>query len=191
MRNVLLGATLLLIAAGCNANQQKNNTPPAQTAIQTYRNSGWNFEFQYPKSLGFVDATYGSLQNQIVQIQIGQDQYPKTNFGDADFTVSLMPTNSQTTCLKTTVPENSNAFKDSQVINGVTFYKTTAQGVGLGNVYDSHAYRTWANKICYELTETVHTSRIENYQPGTVSAVDKNAIWARLDSILNSFKLTK
>ncbi len=194
MKKIFLLAAIALVAAACNqqANNQNNNQPQQTSQqLQTYKNYTYGFEFQYPADLGFVTPNYASLEDKIAQISIQNGSYPKTNFGDAAFSVSAQFAKNLQGCLKLNAPENADKFNTKVTINGIDFYMSRGTGAGAGNYYESRAYRTLSGGgTCIELLETLHTGNIYNYPAGTVTEVDKNAVWARLDQMLNSFKLT-
>jgi len=216
MKKILALAGLLAILAGCTTTTNNylppsgepipsatppvtsSPTPPAATpppttvaaATQTYNNSAYNFQFDYPTAFTFTDANYANLENKIVQVQIPSSTYPKTNFGDAAFTVSESAPKTLADCLTINAPEGGTAFTDSTTINGIKFYSTRGQGAGAGNFYATKIYRTFLSPQCFEIVETVHTGNIGNYEPGTVTEVDQKPIWADLDTILATFKFT-
>ena len=174
-------------------NSNLYNAKPANTNnsnLQTYKNTTYNFIFNYPDSVSFVTPTYSNLEEKILQLQIPQSDYPKTNFGDAAFSVSTTYAKDLADCLAKNSPENSDGFKTPIKINDATFYKTSSSGVGAGNLYEATNYRTLTGTgTCIELVETIHTANIANYTPGSVTQVDKVNVQTRLDHILNTFKL--
>lgn len=197
----LLLLLVILVAASCNKTASNTTpppapaptpTPPAAPTSQTYSNATYGFEFDYPLYMQFVTPTYPSLQDKIVQVQISADQYPKTNFGDAAFSVSAQAAKDLAACLKLTPPENGDGFKTKITLDGVDFYMTKSSGAAAGNLYESSVYRTVKapNGACLEITETIHTGNIGNYPVGSVTEVNKADVQARLDTILNSFKFT-
>jgi len=193
MKKTIIIASLLMVAAGCNTaptstqNQQQTSSAPQ---LQTYQNGTYGFEFQYPQNMVFVTPNYANLQDKIVEVSIPQTDYPKTNFGDAAFSVSASFARSLASCLAMNAPENGDGFKTKTQINGQTFYMSPGSGVGAGNLYESKIYRTLSgNQTCIELNETLHTANIGNFPAGTVTAVDKNVVWSRLDAVLTTFKL--
>lgn len=201
MKKLIPLAALALLAAGCNNtqtqtppqnnNSQQNSQTPApqeEAKTQVYRNGTYGFEFTYPKEMVFNTPSYPNLQDKIVQVAFARGEYPKTNFGDAAFSVSASYAKTQAACL-TQGPAKIIFGKDPVRINGADYYKGTDTGAGAGNLYESTIYRTWVGKAtCIELNETIHTSNLGNYEPGTVTAVDKTAVQSRLDGILNTFK---
>ncbi|HEV8601078.1 MAG TPA: hypothetical protein VGQ87_00580 [Patescibacteria group bacterium] len=187
---LFLIAAFALVAAACNKTSDNNNQTPT---TQIYSNATYGFEFTYPVYMKFVGPTYASLQDKIVQLQIGQEQYPNTNFSDAAFAISATAPKDLADCLAQNPPEGSDGFKTKVTINGIDFYMTGSTGAAAGNLYESKIYRTMRGAIgdCIELNETIHTSNIGNYPAGAVTEVDKADVQAKLDSILNTFKFTR
>lgn len=191
MKKIFLLALIAFAAAACNQTANQTGNQQNQPQMQTYKNGTYNFEFQYPADMIFVTPIYPSLEDKIVQISIKQSAYPKTNFGDAAFSVSAQYADNLQDCLKLNAPENADRFSTKVTINGIDFYMSQGTGAGAGNYYESRVYRTLSSgHMCVELNETLHTSNIYNYPPNTVTEVDKNAVWARLDQILDTFKFT-
>ncbi len=189
MKKYLLFAAIALVAAGCNQQSQQQQTPPPASTTQVYSNGTYGFTFQYPQDLSFVTPNYATLQDKIVELSIPHDAYPKTNFGDAAFSVSASYEKTLADCLKASPPENSDGFKTQTTINGTTYYMTKGSGAGAGNRYNTTAYRTFkGTQTCIEINETIHTASIGNFTPGSVTEVDSAAIQTRLDNILNTFK---
>ncbi|HEX5429476.1 MAG TPA: hypothetical protein VFX17_00125 [Patescibacteria group bacterium] len=195
---IIVAGVVALIAAACNQSATQNNpnqtgntqNPPASNT-QTYSNSTYGFSFDYPNSMQFVTPTYPNLDDKVVQIQIGQDQYPGTNFGDAAFGVSTQFAKSLSDCLALTPPEGGDGFKTAVTINGTQFNMTKSNGAGAGNIYESNVYRTLHNNNCIEIDETIHTSNIGNYPAGSVTEVDSADVQAKLDDVLNSFQFSE
>lgn len=206
MKKIILAGIFLVLATACNVSPSQlqpaagnpvNPTTtvpaaPAAPSTQTYSNSSYGFSFDYPQPFTFVTPTYGNLQTQVVQVQIDSTQYPKTNFGDAAFTVSVDAAQSSAACLAlNNQPEfTGGGFTTQQTINGEAFSEGDAAGAGAGNLYKSKVYRTFHGSWCYELDETIHTSQIANYPAGTVTEIDTTAIQEQLDGILGSFTFT-
>jgi uncharacterized protein YecT (DUF1311 family) len=180
------------------ANYELNDGPPMPASnsqpaskTQTYKNTTYGFQFDYPVAMSPGPGSYGNLKVQIVQLQIPQS-YPKTNFVDAAFSVSASPAKTLVDCLASSAPANGDGFKTKTIINGADFYLTSGDDRGMGNIYQSKVYRAFAgNQTCIELDETLHTSNIGMYAPGTVTEVDQGPIWKTLDQVTSTFKFIK
>jgi len=140
-----------------------------------------------------VTPTYGNLKDEVVQVQIPKSAYPGTNFDDAAISVSAQHAKALNDCLALSPPEGSDGFKTKTTINGVDFYMTNSSGAGAGNFYDSKVYRTFRSRAdtCIEISETIHTSNIDNYTPGSVTEVKQSDAQAKLDPIVQSFKFKR
>ena len=182
-------------AAWRDKQPNQSHRPPSPTAssTQTYSNATYGFSFAYPASMQVVTPTYGYLKDEVVQVQIPKSAYPGTNFDDAAISVSAQSAKSLNDCLALTPPEGSDGFKTKATINGVDFYMTNSNGAGAGNFYESKVYRTVKSPggICIEISETIHTSNISNYPPGTVTESNQSDVQAKLDPIVQSFKFKR
>jgi hypothetical protein len=183
---------------GNQTNGQNTTSQPSETTnngqttpkLQTFQSSKYKFQFQYPQEFALTTARYGNLNDKVIQVEMSSDNYPNTNFNDAGFAVTASPAQSQNQCLTASKPEGSSDFSNTTTINGIKFYWTNGTGAGAGNLYDSKIYRTYNKNTCLEISETVHTSNLGNYTPGTVQEVNKDPIWQKLDGILQTFKFT-
>jgi len=156
--------SLAVLLTGCTPpattppSNPPSQNPPVTVDAQTYKNSTYHFEFNYPKQFNETTPTYINLEEKIVQLSLPKATFPNTNFGDAGFSVSRATAQSLDECLKLNPPEGGNEFKDTATINGVTFYKSSGVGAGAGNRYDTRAYRTFKAPNCLEINETTHLS---------------------------------
>lgn len=149
---------------------------------------GWGFAKADAPYSEFADATKG--EDSFVRLQLPKETYPGTNFGNADLGLSVVYTDNLNDCLNypsANAPATFDIAK-STVLNGITYYTSTSTGAAAGNIYDSKNYRTYQNQFCFSAAETLHTSNIGNYDPGTVTEVNADAVWARLDAILQTVR---
>jgi hypothetical protein len=198
MKKLFLLTSLMVLTAassGRKPNQSNRQTsrPAPTSGTQTYSNATYGFTFVYPASMQLVTPTYGNLKDEVAQVQIPKSAYPGTNFDDAAISVSAQSAKSLNDCLALSPPEGSDGFKTKTTINGVDFYMTDSSGAGAGNFYDSKVYRTLKSTggTCIEISETIHTSNIDNYTPGSVTEVKQSDVQARLDPIVQSFKFKR
>ena len=73
--------------------------------------------------------------------------------------------------------------------NGYEFAYFTSTGVGAGNIYDQHVYRTVNNGRCYEAIAFVHYSNIGNYPPGVVKEFDLAGLLEKFKGALATMQL--
>lgn len=160
--------------------------------LPTYSSSQYNFSFSYPTQFASATPNYGNLKQRVVQYELNNKQYAKTNFADAAFTVSTEQSVNSEECYQANLPGGKpKGVPKTRIINSVGFREYADQGAAAGNLYEGKVFRLYRNQLCYELVQTVHTTNIGNYEPGTVTEVDLVPIWKQLDGILESFTLTK
>lgn len=204
MKKALLILALTLTActtAAPVAPTVPTTTTPAETtppAAFIYHYLPYGISFEIPEGWGFAkaDAPYNEFadttkgEDSFVRLQLPKETYPGTNFGNADLGLSAVYVASLEDCLAYPSSDAQAIFdiKQSTVLNGITYYTSTSTGAAAGNIYDSKNYRTYQNQFCFSAAETLHTSNIGNYDPGTVTAVDEDAVWARLEAILQTVR---
>lgn len=168
--------------------QKSTSQTSAQIGLLTYSNQEYKFQFNYPPEFSSTNSNYANLDKKIVQFGLPSSAFPKTNFSDAGFSVSVAPAKTLDQCLAMNPPEGNKGFNSSEIINGISFSEADGSGAGAGNLYESKIYRTFADSLCFEIAETIHTSNINNFDPGTVTEVNKDVILNKLRSILLTFK---
>jgi len=63
-----------------------------------------------------------------------------------------------------------------EVVNGIAFVHSTAEGAGAGNYYQQEIYRAVNKNICYEVIFYIHSTNASNYAPGTVTEFKRDAV---------------
>jgi len=72
-------------------------------------------------------------------------------------------------------------------INGVTFTRSEATGVGAGNIYEQSYYRVAHQGVCYEVTFLIHSGSIGAYAPELgIKEFDRAALIQKFQSILST-----
>ena len=166
--------------------------------INTYTNSSKTFSFSYPNKFILSGGDIGYSQDWAIGssnlgilltvVKIPQSFLPKTNFGDAKFTVG---TSADPDAIKNCLtPNDGNTGTTSEVlINSRKFTKTEFTDVGAGNYYDTTSYRTLYNDQCYSIEYTIHSTNIFNYSPDQgIKEFNKTDITLILENIARSFK---
>ena len=127
----------------------------------------------------------------MAQVAIPQSYQPKTNFGEAKFTVGVSsdPT-AITNCLKA---DAGNAATSSEsMINQQTFRKFVTSDAGAGNLYETTSYRILHDHKCYAIESTIHSTNIYNYSPDQgIKAYNKEKISGLLEAMAKSFIFLK
>ena len=113
---------------------------------------------------------------------------PKTNFGDATFTVGTSPDPAAVSgCL--TYAGGNGVQKSTVTINGVQYAKFVTSDAGAGNLYQTTSYRAVRNNQCYAVEYTIHSTNIQNYPKSSgIAAFDQSKIQSVLESMVQSFK---
>lgn len=164
----------------------------------TYTDPSHMFSFAYPAMFtlsggeaGYttdwsVESTSTGLA--LVKVVIPQSFEPKTNFGDAKFTVG---TSADPDAVKNCLVASASGspVQESKVtINGVEYTKIASSGVGAGNLYETTSYRTVHKGQCYAIEYTIHSSNIGNYPTDSgITAFDKTKVQSVLEGIVQSF----
>lgn len=152
------------------------------------------YTLQYPRdfeTLSLDHARGGFLGTPRITISFPQDSFqtPKSNYGEAFLTVRIgIDADSIQNCYVSPA-ESSSPIVAGPTVHGTEFKQTTATDVGAGNIYTSRIYRALKNNRCYEISLTVHTANIGNFDPGTVVEFDKEKAFSQLDTIFKSFTL--
>jgi membrane-bound inhibitor of C-type lysozyme len=172
------------------------NATPNPASSYTFSDNGKTFKFNYPKEVTVSGGGIGystAWQNQattsglvLVQVILPGLFQPKTNFGDAKFTVGTSADSSAVaTCL--VGPSGIGIRKSAVTINSQGYTKITYVGVGAGNLYETTSYRTIRNNQCYTFEYVIHSSNIGNYDPSQgISPYDKTAVIGIMESIVQS-----
>ncbi len=166
--------------------------------IKTFTDQGKTFTVSYPdtfilsgSAIGYTenwktntDSTLGVI---LATITSPANYQPKTNFGDAKFTVG---TSSDLKAIKGCLADTSGqgVTKSTVVINKVPFTKFVSVDAGAGNRYETDSFRAIQNDQCYAIEYTIHYAVLDNYDPSSgIKAFDQKKVHAVLDGIVKSF----
>jgi membrane-bound inhibitor of C-type lysozyme len=142
-------------------------------------------ELGYSPNWSYNSSSSGMI---LAVVSIPQKFMPKTNFGEAKFTVSTSddPTEVKN-CLKSNYGEFGTTTKVT--IGDRNFTKITFTDVGAGNYYDITSYRTVYNGQCYAVEGVIHSMNIGNYTPDRgIKQFDRLKINLMLEGMAQSFK---
>jgi membrane-bound inhibitor of C-type lysozyme len=173
-------------------------SPVTTDGLKSFTDQGKTFTFMYPQQftlagggIGYTESwktnTDGTLGLILATVNVPQSYQPKTNFGDAKFTVGTSSDpKAVTSCLTDT---NGNGITKSTVtINGTKYTKFVSTDAGAGQRYETTSYRTVRNSQCYAIEYTIHYSVLANFDPSMgVTAFDQKKVEGALDSIVQSF----
>ena len=180
------------------------NTASTTTAgMTTFTDQGNTFSFMYPAGItvagGGIGYTTDWLTNNqdqtsgliLAKATIPQSTQPKTNFGDATFTVGTSSDpKAVKDCVAVAGSTNPNNPQVSNVtINGVTYQKVISGDAGAGNLYNTTSYSTVRNSQCYVIEYTIHSVQLGNFDPSQgVTAFDPSKITGPFEQMVQSFK---
>lgn len=170
----------------------------ATNGLKSFTDQGKTFTFSYPQEftlagggIGYTESwktnTDGTLGLILATVNVPQSYQPKTNFGDAKFTVG---TSSDPKAVKACLTDTSGngVIKSAATINGVKYAVFDSTDAGAGNRYQTISYRTVQNSQCYAIEYTIHYAAIENYDPSSgITSFDQQKVHGVLDGIVQSF----
>jgi hypothetical protein len=79
--------------------------------------------------------------------------------------------------------------KGTPITVGVNSYVYAASaGAGAGNRYDESVYVTKLRETCYGVRFFIHSTALENYEPGTRKVFDREAVTAKFKEIMASLR---
>jgi membrane-bound inhibitor of C-type lysozyme len=167
-----------------------NNT--VMNGRKTFINQGNSFTFSYPQAFILSGGGIGYTQNwkvsadnsmglSLAKVHVSKEFEPKTNFGDATFTVG---TSSDPQAIRDCL----GASKTWTLIGGTPFTTVLTSDAGAGNRYDTTSYRAIRNNQCYAIEYTIHYVALANFPPNSgITAYDQKKVQAALESIVQSF----
>ncbi|MFA4815600.1 MAG: hypothetical protein WC924_03695 [Candidatus Gracilibacteria bacterium] len=182
MKKIFLVPSLVLLLAACSTETEIDQK---ESGLQTYQSSAYGFEFQFSDEW-ILDST--SFENQIVSLVLEKSAYEGTNVSSASFIVGVQPEESLEACLSEDInaamaePFSTDHF---EIVNGLTYYITSGGEGSAGPDYSARFKRAYREGQCFEIVEGMFSQNIGFYGSDTTDAVDD--VWARLDSIFQSF----
>jgi hypothetical protein len=117
---------------------------------------------------------------------IESELYDKTNLSEVYLMVSS--TSDAQIVAACTEPNQNGGGPEypagEEVINGLNFVHTTTEGAGAGNYYQQEIYRTANMGICHEVIYYIHFTNASNYEAGTVTEFNRDAVMRNLQAVL-------
>ncbi|MBP9816725.1 MAG: hypothetical protein KBD05_01735 [Candidatus Pacebacteria bacterium] len=157
-------------------------TSRIQSVAPEAPNDGWklhtalDFTIEYPPEY--------SVESEVNQVSftVGTSTYEGTNLS-SDTKLSVESREGE--C-------NAEAFVDSPASStvvtdrGVTYSFVTVSDAGAGNRYEEMVYVPVDSTPCRAVRYFIHSTVVENYEPGTVRAFDRDALIATFDRMRHS-----
>jgi hypothetical protein len=168
--------------------------PPGQDAQYfQYSNSATGVSLTYPDTFVPALPVVGNYKTdpELTLRFIDAGAYDKTNLSEVYLMVS---STSDAQVAATCTEPNQNGggpeqLVGNEVINGLTFVHSTAEGAGAGNYYQQEIYRMVNTGVCHEVIYFIHFTNIGNYPPGTVTEFDRDAILQKLYAVFSTLAI--
>jgi len=190
---ILAGAGLYIWHKGSTAAPVAQTTPPptpAQPVTHTYATS--TFSIVYPDGYS-VDENYayqGVPNKPIpgVKFTIPGTTATGTNLSvDSGVSVESLPHAKSCTG---DIFVYENVKPQDLTVGSTTWSVATTSDAGAGNFYEEQVYAVKDSKPCTAVRYYIHSTNIDNYPAGAVTAFDRNALLSQFDSIRDSLQLT-
>ncbi|HRH32959.1 MAG TPA: hypothetical protein PK720_02375 [bacterium] len=205
-KNIAIVVGVLVIAVGIwyvvssiskkpldSTNQGTNNqTPPVEVVDpnwKKYSNDTYTFSIEYPidfiQNENYIYQALGPGKDiKGVAFNISEAHNKGTNLSsDSYFSVEQLPGDQE--CIARNFISNP-LTENTVEENGHTYSVVTGGDAAAGNRYEDTVFATKINSICYGLRLMVHTTVIENYEPGTIKEYDRQ----KLVTLYNRFRST-
>ncbi len=193
MRPSVLGLSLILCTTAAFAGAKFGATNPAPVAPMSgmilYHDDRHGFAIAYPPHWS-VNPNYTreiSPPTHGVSFTISAEGVKGTNLG-SDTRLSVEHVEG---------PCRASRFLDTaegehSVTDGSRTYSVATQnGAGAGNRYEETVYALPGPRACFGIRYFVHYSAIQNYDPGTVTEFDADALTQTFDRMRRSLAFTK
>ncbi len=169
-----------------------------------YTNEIYGFKFNYPADYQMQagentqNGFYLPIENYFYQNKKGEriitallpkDTFPaNTDFAGGFISVSAIKNLSQTQCYKFGNQAVANVQKLN--INGADFTLADISDAGMGHQAMDKIYHAYNNNICYEIDMGARTSGF-GADPNITEQVNKDAVFAKLQPLFQSFEFVK
>lgn len=168
---------------------------------RSYTSPDYGFTIQYPK--GFTIFERGTdydkaVGHPMIEVCDGNTvgcfaysgaEYAGTNFEGAALSVNVV-TVARTEKECNEIETGSNPIT-TKTINGLLFhYGEDGDGVAAGSAKTSLVYRTFYNKVCFELSVNFAIANFENFEAGTIKEFDGAKLLNDFDAMVNTFRFT-
>jgi hypothetical protein len=115
------------------------------------------------------------------------DSMKGTNFEAGAFSVSrLAGVNSEAECRQFEGSPEPTDMPHVATINGTKYFSVVADGVAAGSSAESHTYRTFHRKHCYELKTSISLINPGYADPGVYKPFDIKKVQGKLDQALKT-----
>lgn len=197
---VVLFGFLLLVAAGALTGiiiwQGSLSEEEENPDWNVYQNKNYGFKFSYPKEFKFNEGTdqirnvgtfFGESGESLATVALPEISYPDTNFQYAFLTISVSESVKDADVCRRFQRDGDNfarILSNEKIINETKFAWDETSGAAAGTMAETRIYHTLVKEKCFEISLNLFSSNIGNYEPGTVTEINKPEVWQRLEGIL-------
>lgn len=125
-----------------------------------------------------------------VKFTIPESKAEGTNLSHADSGVSIEILPNADACTGAHFVEEK-IVSDTLKEKNVTYSIAKTAGAGAGNYYEETVYALTDSVPCTAVRYFIHSTNINNYEPGTVTAFDKKALLKEFDAMRQSLVLIR
>lgn len=153
----------------------------------TFASSGFGFTLRYPPGYavngGYVFEGFGSGHDIAgVSFTIPAAMTTGTNLA-ADTRLSVETLPDASSCIATAFIPGPAEGPMTVVENGTTYSRATSSEAGAGNIFETTVYALSGTSPCLAVRYFIHSANIQNFDPGTVTEFDRDALIAAFDAI--------
>ena len=176
-----------------NSENPQANNPSSPSDVQDlnwkkYTSDNYKFSIEYPSDFSVNENhTYSALgpgkEIKGIAFPVSEAISKGTNLSsDSYFSVEQLSTTDCTGSNFMSNPQTDNTVTE----NNKTYNVATGGDAGAGNRYEDTVFATKFNNVCYGIRLMIHSTVIENYEPGTVPEYNRS----QLIELYNRFRLS-
>ena len=169
---------------------------PLGASVQSFQYLSGSQSVSFSYSDEFAPVRVPSLpvyktQPEFTLQYINSSSYANTNLSEAYFIFgSSNDANIVASCTQPAFLGGLETIEGEVKLNGVSFTRSAAIGVGAGNIYEQIYHRVVHNGICYEVTFLMHSGSIGAYAPELgIKEFDRAAVLQKFEGILSTLMI--
>jgi hypothetical protein len=166
--------------------------PSATPSEITYRNKEAQYSITHPKDWSIEETYTYQLRGPDLPAPTGVKFFvPKalassTNLS-ADSGLSIETASSSVSCSALDFLSQS-AYITTKTIDGIQYSIATTTDAGAGNYYEEHVFAIASSTPCFAVRYFIHSTNIENYDPGTIKEFNYTSLIKEFDTMRDSLQ---
>ena len=189
-----VAALLVLVFTACRSTAQQS-----PSNAKTFSDAHYKIAFQYPDAFSLIKANVSLDQGGIegifatpdewlvAELEMADDQYPGTDFKQANLTVTVEPKTPRQQCLDWPRAHEDDAVTRDASVDGIPFRRVESGSGAAGTQYWDITYYGHTNGTCYGIRLRLVTGGLGAVEG--IKAVDRQAVMARIGSVFATIKL--